>query len=165
MVWPLMTGRRLILYYRHRIGRLSGTPYYIAAGFATGVAVSFTPFIGFHLLMGSIIAWILRGSLMAMVLGTVVAGNPWTLPLIWMGTYKAGVAMLGQSGRETVSSVHPFTWADLLDKPLELLLPMSLGCLPAVIVSGAVSFFFVRHAVKGYKETRRRRLQNIRKNN
>ena len=67
-LWPSMGIARLIKYYKHRIARLPGTPYYIAAGFATGVAVSFTPLVGFHLVIAGFITWVLGGSLVAMAL-------------------------------------------------------------------------------------------------
>ena len=41
---------------------MSGTPYYIAAGLASGGAVSFTPLIGLHFVLGAILAFVLRGS-------------------------------------------------------------------------------------------------------
>ncbi|MBI3441324.1 MAG: DUF2062 domain-containing protein [Proteobacteria bacterium] len=160
IIWPSMGWGRLLRYYRHRMGRLQGTPHFIAAGFATGVAVSFTPFIGFHLMTAGIIAWILDGSLVAMVLGTVMAGNPWTFPFIWIGTYKLGVIVLGKHGSRAASSVlhHQFVFSDLLHKPLELLLPMTLGSIPLAVLSWVVSFYLVRQLVKGYKEARLARI-------
>lgn len=164
ILWPSIGWRRLIRYYHHRMGRLSGTPYFIAAGFATGVAVSFTPFIGFHLVTAGIIAWLLGGSLAAMVLGTVIAGNPWTFPFIWVSTYKLGKMMLGQHGSKWDSSTlpHQFTFADLLEKPMEFLMPMTLGSLPLGIISWIITFYFVRQVVKGYKEARLGRIHRRR---
>src|SRR4051812_1515158 len=95
-LWPSMGLRRLMKYYNHRIGRLSGSPYYIAAGFATGVAVSFTPLVGFHFIIAGVVTWVIGGSLMAMALGTLAAGNPWTYPIIWATSYELGKKMLGE---------------------------------------------------------------------
>ena len=163
ILWPSMGWMKLIRYYRHRIGRLPGTPYFIAAGFATGVAISFTPFVGFHLMLAAIIAWILGGSLVAMVLGAVISGNPWTFPFIWVGTYKLGELMLGGHETRAASSTltHQLTFSDLLQKPMELLLPMTLGSIPLALVSWIVSFYIVRHVVKRYKQER---LSRIHKN-
>lgn len=160
MIWPSIGLKRLIRYYKHRMGRLTGSPSFIATGFATGVAVSFTPLIGFHVITAGIITWFLRGSLVAMVLGSVIAGNPWTFPLIWLGTYKLGKIMLGQHWSHADSSVlsHGFTFSDMLQKPLGLLMPMALGSLPLVFLSWIVSFYFVRQLVKRYKEARLARI-------
>ena len=47
-LWPHIGWRRLGIYLVKRLTRLPGTPHSIAAGFACGTAISFTPFIGFH---------------------------------------------------------------------------------------------------------------------
>jgi uncharacterized protein (DUF2062 family) len=160
IIWPSLGWKRLINYYKHRMGRLPGTPSFIALGFATGISVSFTPLIGFHVMTAGIITWFLRGSLVAMVLGSVIAGNPWTFPLIWLGTYKLGKLMLGQHWSHADSSAlsHGFTFADMLDKPLGLFLPMALGSLPLVILSWIGTFYFVRQLLKGYKAARLARI-------
>ena len=160
LLWPTMGLRRLFRYYKHRMGRIPGTPYFIAFGFATGVAISFTPFIGFHLVMAGAVVLIFRGSLGTMVLGSVVAGNPWTFPLIWVSTYKLGKKMLGQHGNGSMSSTlsHGVSFSDLLEKPMELLLPMTLGSIPLVFLSWGISFYFVNLLIKRYKEERYKRI-------
>lgn len=152
--WPDMGWRRLIVYYRHRMGRLPGTAYFIAGGFAIGFGVSFTPFIGFHLLLGLALCWALRASVMGMVVGTVMGGNPWTFPFIWVGTYKLGLLLLGgQAGGDLPPPQHSgFSFAALMDKPMELLLPMTLGSLPLGLAAALASFYAVRHAVRQYKQ-------------
>jgi uncharacterized protein (DUF2062 family) len=162
MFWPSMGWLRLVRYYHHRIGRLPGTPYFIAAGFATGIAVSFTPFVGFHIATAGVITWFLEGSLVAMVLGSVVAGNPWTYPFIWISTYKLGKFLMGQHALRSAPKtlVRQFTLSDLLDKPMDLLLPMTLGSIPLAIIAWFVSFYFVRQLIRQYKEARRRRIRS-----
>jgi hypothetical protein len=160
MVWPSIGWVRLVKYYQHRMGRLPGTPNFIALGFANGIAVSFTPLIGFHVITAGIVTWIFDGSLVAAVLGSIIAGNPWTFPLIWVGTYKLGKIMLGQHWSRAAEAAlsHGFTFSDILEKPMGLLLPMALGSLPLVILSWVVSFYFVRQLVKRYKEARLSRI-------
>jgi hypothetical protein len=64
LVWPQQGWRRSTLYIAHRLGRLPGTPYRVAAGFACGAAVSFTPFVGFHFLLAALLSLILRGNIL-----------------------------------------------------------------------------------------------------
>ncbi len=154
-LWPRMSFSRLLKYYQHRIGRLPGTPAMIAGGFAVGIAVSMTPFIGFHILMGWLVTLVLRVSLLGMIVGTVVAGNPWTFPLIWVGSYKIGkVLMAADASSSALTADTPLTFSALMDKPLELLLPMILGSLPLAIVFGLLSFYGVFFAVRRYKSQR-----------
>ena len=72
-----------------------GGGIFIALGFAAGVFVSCTPFLGFHLIMASLVAWIVGGSIVAAVLGTFI-GNPITYPIFWFITYEVGSLMLGR---------------------------------------------------------------------
>lgn len=157
--WPSMGFYRLARYYKHRMGRLSGSPYAVACGFAVGVAVSMTPFIGFHLLMGAALTWLLRGSIVAMALGTVTAGNPWTFPLIWYSTFKIGEAMMREGLAAPSAPVH-MSLQDLISHPVELLLPMTIGSLPLAFVFSAASFYIVRRLVRGYQDVRRARIHS-----
>src|SRR3546814_18720031 len=81
--------RRSGTYVAHRLRRLPGPPYRIAAGFASGAAISFTPFIGLHFVLATLLALCIRGNILAPALGTTV-GNPCTLPLICMQTDSLG---------------------------------------------------------------------------
>jgi uncharacterized protein (DUF2062 family) len=150
VLWPSMGLRRLMRYYKHRMGRLPGTPNYIASGFATGAAVSATPFIGLHMLIGLVICWISRSSVVAMLLGTVVAGNPWVLPLLWYGSYETGHAMLGA---EATVPPEGLSISSIIENPSELF-PMMAGSVPFFIVLWVLGFFICRHMVIKYKKVR-----------
>ena len=150
-LWPSMGFARTLRYYRHRMGRLPGTPNAIASGFATGVAISFTPFVGFHLLLGAVLCWALRMSMIGMVLGTVFGGNPWTFPLIWIGTYHVGGAMLGAEKGVTLPPDH-LSFATLMKNPVELLWPMTVGSLPFFILSWMIVFFAARRLLISYRK-------------
>ncbi len=78
-----------------KLNSLKGTPQSIAKGFATGVAMSFTPFVGFHILLSLIISKITKQNGIAATLGTI-AGNPWTFPAIWLATLHTGHFLLGR---------------------------------------------------------------------
>ena len=74
--------RTLYIKIIQKLTSIKGTPEAIAKGFATGVAMSFTPFVGFHLLLCIFISKITKQNSIAGALGTI-AGNPWTFPIIW----------------------------------------------------------------------------------
>ena len=54
----------------------------VALGFAIGVFMSFSPFLGFHLVLSGLFAWLLRVNIAASMLGNFL-GNPVTYPLMW----------------------------------------------------------------------------------
>ena len=79
-------------YWLTKIRKLKGTPSSVAIGIACGVAVSFTPFVGAHLFLAMMLAWVMRGNIVAAALGTAF-GNPWTFPFIWVSVLYTGRKM------------------------------------------------------------------------
>lgn len=156
---PRMPFKRLAKYYRHRIGRLPGTPYQIAAGFANGMAVSMTPFLGLHIVMGIIICLIVRASPVAMIIGSIIGGNPWTFPLIWVGSYELGQWMLAR--HDGAGSVEDLRLADLLHNPVDLLWPMTLGSLPMAAVIWLVSYGLLFLVVRRRQRERTARYKKV----
>ena len=179
-IWPSMGWRRLGVYFLMRLTRLSGTSHSIALGFACGAAISFTPFVGFHIVLSILLAYLLRGHLIASVVGTVV-GNPWTFPFIWLATYKVGQMMLGSGEAAPWPAVTMFKHvvvdlADLIWPTLtgqvswdaikavvldlrNLIWPMSVGGVPLGLIAGIVTYFPIVRAIDAFQEARQRRLE------
>lgn len=151
-LWPRRSWGRSGRYVIFRLSRLRATPYAIAIGAASGVFVSFTPFMGLHFILGGVIAWIFRGSIIASALGTFV-GNPLTFPFIWFGAYEFGSWILGSEATKTHIDLSQGILHSSLDK---LILPMTVGGVPMGLVASAITFFIVRKLVEAYQEKRRR---------
>ena len=154
-VWPKMGWRRSQAYRRQRMGRLPGTPTGIATGFAFGAAISFTPFIGLHIVLAGLMSWACKGSILAAAIGTVV-GNPWTFPLIWVLIYKTGILMLGMD--PVCFSAETLTLDHLFSNVWNILLPMLVGSIPWFIVSWLAFFYPLRAMIEKYQMARRKRL-------
>ncbi len=152
-VWPSGGWHRASLYIAHRLRRLPGTPYRIAAGFACGAAISFTPFIGFHFVGAALLSILLRGSLLASAIGTVV-GNPWTFPFIWAWIYALGQWLLGGEVVSELPAVLSLTY--IFDRPLDVLWPMTVGGVPTSVAAWFAFFWPVRGAVAEYQHARSR---------
>ena len=152
-VWPSGGWHRTSLYIAHRVRRLPGTPYRIAAGFACGAAISFTPFIGFHFVGAALLSTLLRGSLLASAIGTVV-GNPWTFPFIWTWIYALGQWLLGGEVVSELPVVLSLTY--IFERPLDVLWPMTVGGVPTSVAAWFAFFWPVRGAVAEYQHARRR---------
>ena len=95
--WPSMGWKRLVRYAMHRTARLSGDNYAVAAGLASGAAISSTPILGTHLVQALVLAFITRGNYMASMIGTVW-GNPWTFPFLFFFSYQVGTYTLNLFG-------------------------------------------------------------------
>jgi len=151
-LWPRRSWSRSTRYVVHRVRRLSATPHAVALGFAAGVFVSATPFIGVHMLMSALLAWIIGGSIVAAVLGTFV-GNPLTYPLFWVSTFEVGSLMLGGGADKVRLDLSENIFQT--DQLWPFLKPMTLGALPVGLVLGALSYALVRPAVNAYQHRRR----------
>ncbi len=153
-IWPRAGLARAGKYIAYRVGRLPGSAYSISAGLACGAAVSFSPFIGFHFLLGAMIAWLIRGNLIAMALGTVV-GNPWTFPFIWSWIFTLGRWIQGEGPDGDLPDT--LSMAYIIERPAEILYPMALGSIPSGIVVWVLVFVPCYKAVVRFQEARRRR--------
>lgn len=82
-------------YIMHRLRRLPDPAHKISRGIAAGVFASFTPLYGFHFITAGLVAWLLRGNILAALLATFF-GNPITFPIIATISVELGTWMLGQ---------------------------------------------------------------------
>ena len=157
-IWPRMGWRRTIIYFWHRLQRIPGTPSSIAAGFAIGVGVAMTPFYGMHIVTAGLIAWALRGNIVASVLGAQMA-NPWTAPPLWFAAYYAGALIMGFSTavrppnfvsmfKGLTESVLNADMAMFTDKVWPVFLPMIVGSIPMGIVTGTIAYFVLLPVLK-----------------
>lgn len=163
-LWPRKGFRRAALYIWHRVARLPGTEHSIAAGFASGAAVSFTPFLGLHFLMGFALAWIVRGNLLASAIGTAI-GNPWTFPLIFALTGNIGSAILGY---DVTAAVPVWSWDALFDAPLEYLasffplaFPLLVGGAPLGAAVWVIVYFVFKKMLASNRKRRQARKNKI----
>lgn len=101
LFYPRSGWRRAIEYLKLRVKRLPDTPHKIAVGIACGVFVTFTPLFGLHFFAAALLAWILRGNILASLLATFV-GNPLTFPLIATASYRCGLWLMGRGGERHV---------------------------------------------------------------
>ena len=153
--WPSMGFVRSPRYVAHRIGRMPGTPGSIALGFACGAAVACTPFVGFHLGIALVLAWIIRGSPLAAAIATQIVGNPWTIPFILLGIYRLGAKMMGEASLHRLpAEVHV---SYIFHHPGQVMLPMMLGSLPVALAVALICFFPARFLVSRYHLQRKLR--------
>ncbi|MEQ9042641.1 MAG: DUF2062 domain-containing protein [Alphaproteobacteria bacterium] len=154
LFWPKSGWKRASRYIFHRVGRLPATPYSIAAGFACGAAISFTPFIGFHFASAALISWLIGGNLLASAIGTVV-GNPWTFPFIWFWTYEFGSWILQHNPEQ--GAPEKLSLELIFDHPDWLLWPMTVGGIPTAIIVWLAFYWPIKGIVASYQHHRHRR--------
>jgi uncharacterized protein (DUF2062 family) len=177
VVWPERGFRRLFSYLFQRVVRLPGTSASIAIGVASGVAVSFTPFVGLHFLIAALLAILMRGNVLASAIGTFF-GNPWTFLLIWVSDYRLGLWLMSVTGyadqihvlnfNELVNVMttvmHFFTfsdhasWQDVMLSLEQVFLPMAIGGTVLAILAWLLSFLVTYYVLEVWRAHRVKRL-------
>lgn len=93
-VYPKGGWGRAFEYVKHRVRRLPDTPEKIGRGVWAGVFAAFTPFYGFHFVVAAVLAKIMRGNILAALMGTFF-GNPLTYIPIGVAALSTGHWLLG----------------------------------------------------------------------
>ena len=171
-LWPYMGWNRAFTYWVHRVNRLPGSTYSLSAGIAFGAAVSFTPFVGFHIILGGILAWLFRANIIASAVGTLV-GNPWTFPFIWLWLYQLGVWMgVGGMPKDMADLEFAELFGNIFSTILELdinyfikiawpvISPMLVGAIPTAIVAWFAFYFLSVFVLKSAHERRLAKRKN-----
>ncbi len=159
LFWPSMGWRRTVKFVKYRILRLSDPSYKIARGLACGASMSFSPLVGSHFIQAGIVAYAIKGNLLASLIGTFV-GNPWTFPLMWYASYALGVWLFGLFGFENLGEMpdemgFAVMWDMIVTDPLRLFVPWLLGGYILVILSWPFYFLIFFYLVRAGKRARR----------
>jgi uncharacterized protein len=157
-LWPRRSWGRSSRYIVYRLRRLSDTPHAVALGFAAGAFIAVTPFLGTHMVLAALLAWVIGGSVVAALLGTFV-GNPLTYPALWYSTYEVGNLMLGGGAAKQRIDLSGGIFQTSLDQLWPILKPMTLGSVPVGLALAALSYVLVKPTVDAYKHRRRRKLE------
>ncbi len=154
------------------IKRIKGTPQALSLGLATGIAISFTPFIGLHALLAMFISWVIGGSMAAALIGTLF-GNPWTFPFIWYFTFEIGqlinYGLLSYEEEFSFNMIKKeistllailkniIIFANIPEleenvEKLKLIPFMIVGSIPLVLITWILSYFSFYIIFKSYKK-------------
>ena len=165
-IWPRTGWRRAGAYVWHRLHRLPGTPYSIAAGLACGCALSVTPLVGIHFFLAAMMAWLIRANVIAAAFGTII-GNPWTFPIIWLTIYHLGRMMmgLGLSLEADLDFTAMFTGlvqslieadgALFMEQVWPIWLPMFIGSVPVSITTWLLVYVVFFRLTDSYQRRRK----------
>jgi uncharacterized protein len=179
VLYPRRGWSRSFEYLGHRVKRLPDTPHRIALGFACGVFASFTPFFGLHFVLAAGLAWLIRGNVVAGLIGTA-AGNPLTFPLIASVSLGLGRRILGYgvTGRDFGRVVDALTegagglgrsllslvglgesaWDKLVPLFTDIVWPYFIGGLLPGLIAAIASYYLTRPLIGAYQSRRRTRM-------
>ena len=154
MRWLRRTGQVLL--------HVEDSPSRVAAAFALGVFIAFFPILGIHTAIAILLAFLLRLSKVAILVGAWT-NNPWTLgPMLTAGTL-VGCFLLGVSPASLAAidwGLHGWAFYQSLAAGFRpLLVPFVVGNLVLGAAAAVVTFFLLRALL-----VRRRRAPSSRSN-
>ena len=132
--------RRTAKLYYLKFLRLKGEPCFLARGIAVGTFIGITPTIPFHSLLALAFAFLLRGSKVAALLGTVVVSNPLTFFFQYYFSWQIGNLLLpGKHSWEDVSELINLVTNDApYRETLAAMSHVGLNSLTVLIVGGII---------------------------
>lgn len=157
--------RALIRRWLDVLLHIADTPERTAAAFALGVFFGFSPFLGFHTLLGILFAFLLSLNRVAVLLG-VYANLPWVIAPYYAFVTMAGAKITGHKAPPgfkaqfgalfELSVFQADFWHQLITILKPLLVPYAVGSLIGAIILAAIAYPLALAFV-----TSRRRIHDI----
>ena len=129
-----MQINKILRRIKMKIYRIRDFPEAVAIGLAWGTSISFTPLLGFHLIIIYLGTISMRGNLIAATVGSVI-GNPWTFPFFFYFAYKLGLLFIFSP-----LDYYEIKISFLLDNFNKLFFPTLIGSLPIAIVVWFITY-------------------------
>lgn len=123
-----------------KILSLDAHPGHIAAGFAVGTFISFTPFFGLHTPLAITLAFIFRLNKLTCITGAWI-NTPLTVVPVLAASYKLGEIMLGN--KPAAFSVTNLEWSSLKGYASAIILGSSVIGFFAALASYALCYWLV----------------------
>jgi uncharacterized protein (DUF2062 family) len=137
-----------------RLLALDDPPERTALAFAVGVFIAFSPFLGLHTIIATVLALLFRFNKLAIYTGTFV-NNPFlTLVPIIVASYAVGALLLGRpialppEGMELLREPHLLTanyWRQLFARGSDVLLPFAVGGLMLSVICSLTAYPVTLH--------------------
>ncbi len=150
---------RFISYYKLKLARLPASPHAVASGFACGSMVSFTPLLGLHFILAIVFAYLIRGNIVAALLGTIV-GNPVTFPFIWGLIYKVGAFVISTKHIEFNNEIN---FNMIITQTYEIFFPMLLGGAILAIPVWIITYIITHSFISSYKKSKIKKNRNLKR--
>ena len=119
--------------------------------------VSFTPLLGLHFILAIIFAYLIRGNLIAALIGTIV-GNPITFPFIWGLIYKVGTYV---TTIEHVTFKHEINFEMIINQTYQIFFPMFVGGIIIGPLVWIITYFVIYSFISSYKKRKIKKTKRL----
>ncbi|MFZ7126802.1 MAG: DUF2062 domain-containing protein [Desulfobacterales bacterium] len=141
-----------------RFLKIRGNPKEIAYGFALGVLIGFTPFMGLHMAIAIFLAALFKWNKLAAGISVWVS-NPLSAPILYGITYITGAKILGRSTVYSLPVEFDIdTLIALMKLGPEILWTLLVGGVVVGLPLSVVAYFLVYGAIVEYRKSIRAKI-------
>jgi uncharacterized protein (DUF2062 family) len=143
-----------------RLLAIDDPPERTALAFSIGVFIAFSPFLGLHTILATLIAFLFRFNKVAIYTGTFVNNPFFTLVPIIIASYAVGAFVLGrpvripEQGVELLKDPHLFTGAyyhRLFVESWSIVWPFAVGGMLLSVVCSLLAYPLTLRALRAYQ--------------
>jgi uncharacterized protein len=143
-----------------RLLAIDDPPERTALAFSIGVFIAFSPFLGLHTIMATLIAFLFRFNKLAIYTGTFVNNPFFTLVPIIIGSYAVGAFVLGRpvqipdEGLELLKNPHIFSgsyYHRLFIESWNIVWPFAAGGMVLSVVCSVIAYPLTLRALRAYR--------------
>jgi uncharacterized protein (DUF2062 family) len=143
-----------------RLLAIDDPPERTALAFSIGVFIAFSPFLGLHTILATVIAFLFRFNKIAIYTGTFVNNPLLTLVPIIIGSYAVGALILGRplgipaEGVEILKDPHIFSgeyYHRIFVQSWDLVVPFAVGGMVLSIVCSLLAYPLTLRALRVYR--------------
>src|SRR5882724_438481 len=143
-----------------RLLAIDDPPERTALAFSIGIFIAFSPFLGLHTILSTVIAFLFRFNKIAIYTGTFVNNPLLTLVPIIIGSYGVGALILGRplgipaEGVELLKDPHIFSgeyYHRIFVQSWDLVVPFAVGGMVLSIVCSLLAYPLTLRALRVYR--------------
>jgi uncharacterized protein (DUF2062 family) len=143
-----------------RLLAIDDPPERTALAFSIGVFIAFSPFLGLHTIMATVIAFLFRFNKVAIYTGTFLNNPFFTLVPIIIGSYVVGAFVLGRplslpdEGLELLKNPHIFSgdyYRRLFVESWSIVWPFTVGASVLSVVCSVLAYPLTLRALRAYR--------------
>jgi uncharacterized protein len=143
--------------YYERFLKIRGSPHEIAMGFALGLFIGMSPFMGLHMAVAVFLAALLGYNKLAAGISVWIS-NPVTAPVLYGMTYYVGARFIGLERIHFISNLDQHILLVILKKAPEIIGVLTVGGILLGLPVAAVGYFISLKAIQRYRGEIKRKL-------
>ncbi|HEY2962488.1 MAG TPA: DUF2062 domain-containing protein [Pyrinomonadaceae bacterium] len=143
-----------------RLLAIDDPPERTALAFSIGVFIAFSPFLGLHTIMATLIAFLFRFNKLAIYTGTFINNPFFTLVPIIIASYAVGAFVLGRplripdEGLELLKNPHIFSgpyYRRIFVESWNVVWPFAVGGIVLSVVCSVLAYPLTLRALRAYR--------------